>query len=162
MPYTCLTPFRALNLTLAILRLNCFMWITQALKNALDVLTQVTPNPDFRKFVLRPSLTEGSRENVRFRTTNQSLILIDPKTAFFRAIFSGYPFRDGLHPDIEPHFRTTSASETGVWTWVSTHRWRHKRRYDPINSSTAVQAASAQYCCVPFSFTHASGITTSR
>ena len=45
--------------------------------------------------------------------------------------FFGYHFRDGLQPEMEPHFRTTSASETGVWIWVSTHSGRHKRSNEP-------------------------------
>ena len=70
--------------------------------------------------------------NVRFRTAKP---IINPyrheNGKFCKPIFSDVFLWDGLQPEMEPHFRTTSASETGVWIWVSTHSGRHKRSNEP-------------------------------
>ena len=70
--------------------------------------------------------------NVRFRTAKP---IINPyrheNGKFCKPIFSDVFLWDGLQPEMEPHFRTTSASETGVWMWVSTHRGRPNRSNEP-------------------------------
>ena len=45
---------------------------------------------------------------------------MDPKLVIFSAKFFGYHFRDGLQPETGLHFRSTSAIDTGVWSWEAT------------------------------------------
>ena len=88
------------------------------------------------------------------------LFLSTRERYLFLAIFFVYLFRDGLQPEMGTHFRTTSASETMVWVWVSTHGGKHKRSNTP--KTAAQQHKPHQYCCVSYPLAHASGITTSR
>ena len=84
-------------------------------------------------------------ENVRFRTAKPILTPIDPKMVKFRAKNIGYHFQDGHQPEMEPLFPTTSASQTGVWAWVSPHRGRHKRSNEP--KTAAQQHSSTSRIC---------------
>ena len=105
------------------------------------------------------------------RTENVAKSIInpmDPKVVNFASIFFSFHFRDGLQPKRDPHFRSTSAIETVVWIWVSTHRGRHQAlRYAENSSSTKAvsicQATRPVLLAVPcYRPRHASGITTSR
>ena len=92
-------------------------------------------------YALRPSLTEGFWKLKRFVFGPQTQsTVIEPKMVIFQPFFFGYIFRDGPQPEIEPHFRTTPASEPGVWIWVPTQRGRHKRSHEP--KTTAPQHKS--------------------
>ena len=76
-------------------------------------------------------------ENERFRAAKSIINLMDTKLVIFSAKFFSFHFRDGLQPKMGPHFRSTSAIETGVWIWVSTHRERQQAlRYAENSSST--------------------------
>ena len=107
-------------------------------------------------------------ENERFRAAKSIINLMDPKLVIFSAKFFSFHFRDGLQPEMGPHFRSTPAIETGVWIWVSTHRGRQQalRYAENSSSSKAVsvcQATRPVLLAVPFyPPRHASGITTSR
>ena len=61
---------------------------------------------------------------------------MDPKLVNFSAKFFSFHLRDGLQPKMGPHFRSTSAIETFVWSWVSTHRGKEALRYDENSCST--------------------------
>ena len=109
-------------------------------------------------------------ENEQFRVAKSIINLMDPKLVIFSAKFFSFHFRDGLQPEMGPHFRSTPAIETGVWIWVSTHRGRQQAlRYAENSSSTkgprlpAKQATRPVLLAVPcYPPRHASGITTSR
>ena len=59
------------------------------------------------------------------------------ETGDFSAIFFSFHFRDRFQPEMGPLFRSTSAIETGVWIWVSTHCGRQQAlRYAENSSST--------------------------
>ena len=106
-------------------------------------------------------------ENERFRAA-KSINLLDSKLVIFSAKFFSFNFRDDLQPKIGPHFRSTSAIETGVWIGVCTHRERQQAlRYAEISSSTKAasicQATRPVLLAVPcYPPRHASTITTSR
>ena len=70
-------------------------------------------------------------ENVRFRMAKSTINPHRPEKGNFSSHCFGYHFRDGLQPEKEPLFRTTSASETGFWIWVSTHRGKHTHSNEP-------------------------------
>ena len=105
-------------------------------------------------------------ENERFRAAKSIINLMDPKLV----IFSGYHLRDALQPEVGLHFRSTSAVETGVWIWVSTHRGRQQALRYAENSIRAkaasichAQATGPVLLAVPrYPPRHASSITTSR
>ena len=109
-------------------------------------------------------------ENERFRAAKSIINLMDPKLWIISAKCFSFHFRDGLKPEMGPHFRSTSAIETGIWIWVSTHRGRQQAlRYAENSSSTkgprlsAKQATRPVLLAVPcYPPRHASGITTSR
>ena len=109
-------------------------------------------------------------ENERFRAAKSIINLMDPKLVIFSANFFSFHFRDGLQPEMGPHFRSTSAIETGVLIWVSTHRGRQQALGYAKNSISvpmprlsAKQATRPVLLAVPcYPPRHASGITTSR
>ena len=69
---------------------------------------------------------------------------MDPILVIFSAKFFGFHFRDGLQPEMGPHFRSTSAIETGVRIWVSTHRGRQQALRYAENSSSTKAASICQ------------------
>ena len=89
-------------------------------------------------------------ENERFLAAQSIINLMDPKLVICSAKFCSFHFRDDLKPKIGPPFRSTSAIETGVWIWVSTHRGRQQAlRYTEISSSnkaTSICQASNKTC----------------
>ena len=93
-----------------------------------------------------------------FEPQNQSSTLIDPKKVIFRATFRipGIIFRTAPSRNWRPKL----ASEFGFAHIVEGTSVQMSRKQQ--HSNTAAQAASAQYCCVPYPIAHASGITTSR
>ena len=98
-------------------------------------------------------------ENERFRAAKSIINLMDPKLMFFSAKFFSFHFRDGLQPKMGPHVRLTSAIETGVWIWVSTHRGRQQAlRYDDNSSSTKARvylpSKQQDLCCLLRPATH--------
>ena len=78
----------------------------------------------------------------RFRSAKSIINLMDPKLMILSANFFSFHFRDGLQPKMGPHFRSTSAIETGIWIWVSTHRGRQQALTYAENSERAVVVAS--------------------
>ena len=114
--------------------------------------------------------TENERFTAAFSGRKINNHLMDPKLVIFSAKFFGFHFRDGLQPEMGPHFGSTSAIETGVWIWVSTHRVRQQALRLAENSSStkgprlcAKQATRPVLLAVPcYPPRHASGITTSR
>ena len=108
-------------------------------------------------------------ENKRFRTVTSIINLMDPKLVIFWANFFSFHLRDGVQPEMGPHFSSTCAIEPGVWIWVSTHRGRQQAMRYAENSSSTKAASICQAsnktcaaCCALLPTRHASGITTSR
>ena len=81
-------------------------------------------------------------ENERFRAAKSIINLMDSKLMIFSAKFFSFHFRDGLRSKMEPHFPSTSAIETDVWIWVSTHCGRQQALRCAENSSSSTKAAS--------------------
>ena len=95
-------------------------------------------------------------ENERFRAAKSIINLMDPTLVFFSAEFFSFYFRDGLQTEMGPHFRPTSAIETGAWIWVSSHRGRQQAlRYAEHSSNTKaasiwqVSNKNCAACCAP-------------
>ena len=110
-----------------------------------------------------------SENRKRFRAAKSKSSISWPRNwSIFSAKFFTFHFRDGLQLEMGPHFRSTSAIETGVWIWVSAHRERQQAlRYAAQNSSSTKAASICQarlvLLAVPcYPPRHASGITMSR
>ena len=112
------------------------------------------------------NVVENRKRTVSCRKIN----LGDSKRVICSAKFVGYHFRDGLQTEMGLHYRSTSAVETGVYIWASTHCGRQQAlRYAANSSSTKGPRVSAKQATRPVLLAvscypprHASGITTSR
>lgn len=68
------------------------------------------------------NVVENRKRTVSCRKIN----LGDSKRVICSAKFVGYHFRDGLQTEMGLHYRSTSAVETGVYIWASTHCGRQQ------------------------------------
>ena len=102
-------------------------------------------------------------KNERFRSAKSIINLMDPKLMILSANFFSFHFRDGLQPKMGPHFRSTSAIETGIWIWVSTHRGRQQALTYAENSERQKKSSSSRVylpskkqdlCCLLCPATH--------